>query len=505
MLQYLDLNSAYRDRKVWPKASEFAVPFSRAQTTSASTALDPVSLSAPILAWSGNALAVDGAAVIGDSLPSVIIVSPSGVSNCSDTQTMVISMLSATFQEKDNYYNGLTIELIDNSGIPTINIFRRITASHYAGTYVSGLSSYSRTEISLDISAGVYVTGLQATIRDPSDFTDTSFPVLFVPCSADFIEDAYVSYIVYNESINEYRPVLSYNSTTHCVVLDTTGATSASTGPVAGWAVDHNFSIRKQQPLAPPLGQVYPFAVSSVAGGSVVVSDASNLLSAADDAYKGMFLRVMPYQASAPNYIYNFTPAPTIDETRRIVGYSYAGSSATFLLDSPFTTAPATDSPIEVLPFSYDNVVPMSFSGSLVSQQERVCYELNLLSLIVPNKILRGVVGGFPSAYPYFYVEIANESMKGPLTYLYSNNPNCNRALFRSSVYDTNNISNTPFTHLSSDGKTSVVKFKTTDSMYVRVFFANGQSITSFGADTASPAAPDPYAQFSLLFSIKRL
>ena len=77
--------------------------------------------------------------------------------------------------------------------------------------------------------------------------------------------------------------------------------------------------------------------------------------------------------------------------------------------------------------FSYDNEVPFTYTGSLVSQQEMVCYEVELLNLILPNRTLKS--GGRSAFYPFFYVELQNisSSSAGTKNIIYSNNPNSTR------------------------------------------------------------------------------
>ncbi len=63
--QYLDINSTYRDRNVWPLPSEFDIPISQTGIKSIQDALDPVSLGSPIFSWTSNNLLIDGASSIG--------------------------------------------------------------------------------------------------------------------------------------------------------------------------------------------------------------------------------------------------------------------------------------------------------------------------------------------------------------------------------------------------------------------------------------------------------
>ena len=70
---------------------------------------------------------------------------------------------------------------------------------------------------------------------------------------------------------------------------------------------------------------------------------------------------------------------PPENEIRRVVAYDTLTSTA--IVSPPFSTAPLPNREVEILGFSYDNHNPFSYSGSVVSQQEMVCYELELLNL----------------------------------------------------------------------------------------------------------------------------
>ena len=79
----------------------------------------------------------------------------------------------------------------------------------------------------------------------------------------------------------------------------------------------------------------------------------------------------------------------------------------------------------EILLFSYDNHNPFVYTGSITSQQEVVCYQIELVDLILPNRVLNCGNGSRVAFYPYIYVEITNisGSSSGMKNCIYSNNP----------------------------------------------------------------------------------
>ena len=53
--KYFDIDSTYRNRNMWPLASQFEIPVSTLGTRPACQAVDPVCNAAPITSWTSNA------------------------------------------------------------------------------------------------------------------------------------------------------------------------------------------------------------------------------------------------------------------------------------------------------------------------------------------------------------------------------------------------------------------------------------------------------------------
>ena len=174
---------------------------------------------------------------------------------------------------------------------------------------------------------------------------------------------------------------------------------------------------------------------------------------------------------------------------------------------SPGFSYSIANQPICILQFSYDNLSPFVYTGSLVSQQEMVCYEIELLNLVLPNVTLSSGGGGRISFYPYVYVELQNvDASSGSLrNIIYSNNPNSTNMLFRCAVDDVPNPVNSTFVKIDSDGCVQTIKFKPNDNLKFSVRMSNGELFTTLDVDTVSPEQPNPLLQISALFSIKRL
>lgn len=153
---------------------------------------------------------------------------------------------------------------------------------------------------------------------------------------------------------------------------------------------------------------------------------------------------------------------------------------------------------------SAEQFSPLNYSGSIVSSDESVCYEIELVNLIFPNTFLNGLKV-LTSFYPYFLVEFSNLSYSFQNTNsLLTNNPNAQRALFPVPISDISSPIISQFLNLNCPCA-QIVKFKPNDSFHFRIFYPNGDTLTTFDKDTLLPYPPNPTVQLSAVFSIKRL
>jgi hypothetical protein len=525
--RYIELNSMYRNRNLWPLESEFEVPISQSGTKNKSNADDPVCLSTPLFSWTSNNLLVSniqtyqigGAAYIEDVTP---------IKNTTDPIILTIKIQDSSPQQLGNYYN--TLVLYDNASSQLS--LRRITNSSYLGQYSSGGSTWYRLQLTLlAYLPDFFNLGDIITISDPTDFSDPKVPLIFVPNGA-FQDNAYISYILYNETCNQYRPILRYDIATNMIQLDTSGSATSTnySGPItSSWQTTDNFSIRKEPPIVPYLGNNNPTVFNTITVGSrVITTDTSTIivtgsgLSTEYNFYKNDFLRILPFGSSrsAIDERYEYEPLPSNNQSRKIIEYEYLYDDITasyygvfkvypeFNITYPlYDTVTPKGAKIEVLSFSYDNFNPFTYTGSLVSQQNMVCYEVQLLSLILPNAVLKTGEGGRIAFYPYVYVQLSNVSASnaGNKHIIYSNNPNSTNIVFIVPIFDVQNPSNTPFVRVTGANMTQTMKFKPNDNLYFKVILTNGNSYKTVLSEKFSPSFPNPMSQISAMFSFKRI
>ena len=160
---------------------------------------------------------------------------------------------------------------------------------------------------------------------------------------------------------------------------------------------------------------------------------------------------------------------------------------------------------INISAFKNDNFTPLSYSGSMVSINEAVCYEIDLISLTLPNASL--LTGSRISFYPYVYVEFANATSPNGASreLIYSNNPSSKNALFL--VATPNQVAPllSTFVTLSGGGMSQVVKFKPNDNLRFSVYLSDGTLFKTLETDFYSPYLPSRRVQIDALFSIRRI
>jgi hypothetical protein len=161
----------------------------------------------------------------------------------------------------------------------------------------------------------------------------------------------------------------------------------------------------------------------------------------------------------------------------------------------------------EIEPFSYDNARPFNYTGSLLSNTESVCYEIELVNLIIPNTTLVSGRGGRAIFYPYFYVELKplTSAMTMSNGIICSNNPNAYKMLFRAIVNDISAPEDTPFLKIDGDGMVQTVKFNIHDSFLFSVYHSNGELLQTDILEQYSPTEPNSRCQISACFSFKRI
>lgn len=529
--RYIEIDSTYRNRKEWPNPAEFEVLISQSGRKDRFQSQDPVSLAAPLtFSWVGNSFVLGGGPII----TSTAQFSP-GIGASGDyTTTLILTSSSPDFfQQIENYYVGAI------AANTTINKASRIISYEWLG----GTGSTNTVEIKIESSIITDPTQTNTIIIvDPSDITDTQNSFIFIPNGRSGF-NAYPGYILWNETQQNYAPILSYDTITKLVKVSIDGLS---------WALTDTFSIRKEAPIVGELN-------NEVGQPSSLIFSLPPTFSSVPDAYRNFYIKVgnqiglitryvtltgnspgciddlhiyLPSNASNVNGFYNNMYLQINGEVRKIVSYTVSGVEPnivriaeissyfsgcyyvmsgdlieirTGFIVTPFDPPFTNGDKFEILPFSYDNHNPFVYTGS--AQQEICCYQIELVDLILPNKILNCGFGSRIAFYPYLYVEVTNisGSSSGTKNAIYSNNPNATSAVFRVPIYDVQNPIASAFVKLDGDGMIQTLKFKPNDSIFFSVRLPNGELFKILEPERYSPQQPNPDIQISALFGFKRV
>ena len=366
-----------------------------------------------------------------------------------------------TFMEPVHNTNASTVDGFYNGYIITDTTLgeSRLIVQYEGGTQIVTLDHpFSSTWAATDT----------YTITDPS----TAVSIHMQP-GARTVNNIYNGQMIKDETTNEYRVVVAYDGNLRTATLQTPFT--------AGWAVSDTYSVRKtmsdEQGLvvtATPLSVTLPASSSSV-----------------DNFYQGKFIY--------------FSTGAAAGEVRIIA--SYVGATRVATVSPPaLAPVPGVGDTYEILMFSRDNSQQLNYSGSVLSQQETTNYEIELVSIDVPNLPITVSHGARLAFYPYIYVELTNDTAYSGhnRNVIYSNNPNSIRSTFVASVTDVSNDLTSQFLSLSSNGMRQTMRFKPNSSLRFSVKLPDG-SLFSVGPDTVSPNEPNPDIQISAVFALRRI
>ena len=475
--RYIEFDSQYRNRNQWPKAAEFEIPISQSGTRDRFNALDPVSSAAIILHQPVSF--INTAPGSFNMTGSVSIIAAYSVTQTSDPNQIVIKTIHTTnpVQKEDNFYAGAVI----TATVSTVPQRRRITASKWL--YTDASFDYILFSLQNPFTDSAVVDGIAVTIGNPST-PDQDQPFLFIP-TGENANNFYINCIVQRVDnslvVQNTANIIAYDGLTRLAQLD---------AQFTGFNSNDSIIIRRK-----PASETG----TTQSGSSTTTFVLAATASSEPNFYVGSFIR----------FPGSLSPIPTAttngDQTRKIIKYDSVTKTVT--VSPPFLTTPSTPDIYEILPFTIDNANPFVYTGSMVSQQEMVCYEIKLVNLILPNRILSVGKGSLITFYPYVYVQLSNVSAPGAGNkhIIYSNNPNSTKALFRAPITDVPNLTSSTFIKIDGDGTVQTVKFKPNDNLYFCVTLPSGEVFETILPEFVSPRIPNVLSQVSAMFAIRRV
>jgi hypothetical protein len=459
MASYLEIDSTFRNRIRWAEPGEFEVSISASGRALGEQSSDPICISCPVNSFTGGFFDVN--TLGNENVEGIILSTGLGYANSKN----VIEFRQVAPSKLQHRYNYYKHAIFRNSAQPSQ--FGRILEYIYLGN--------GRAQVTLSDDNFQFNFGDTFFIVDPSDVSDPTSIYLFVPAGSNSRQD-YINKLIYNETLEEWRPINGYDSQT--------GILSIGGNVAFGWQRFHNYSIRATTPTF-----VFQAGMTSTDSQVVITGVAA---SSKDNMYQSWFLRI-------PQLIYSNTITSPQGEIRRIIKYDGATTTATVF--PPFTSSTTLQN-IELMQFGYDNANPLTFKFN--PSQEIPVYNIRLKRLILPNKILSIGNGGKTAFQNYFYIELSNIDTSGTnTTNIFSNNPYSYRALFRASANNINNPEDQEFVTLQGDDMTQTVRFRLDDNLKFKVSLGStGETFRTTIPDNIPPAEPDHNLQVNALFEM---
>jgi len=456
--QHIEIDSTYRNRVQFKNPSEFEIDFNTPMTEP-HLAIDPVSNEAPVKGWKNS---YNGVSYIDNKFVNVDQTSTDNLTIDIRFTTTGLRALS----EEDDYYNNIVVTFTNES--------RRIVKYKYLVTN----SGIVYAQITLDYAFSVTpLSGNTIYFNNPNILSNIP-SYIFVPGGGNY-DNTYVGYYLYDDlnTVQTYYKIVDYDSVTHRIQVDGNITT-----------LPQHLSIRKSIPT-----YRLDLGVTNITNGLIP----STMLSNINITENVKFIR----NTTSSNYgrYYKIT---SIKDNGDIV-FDFIGDDTSSTRNDIIPVNGVID--IEFLSTSYDNNHSLQFSGSIVSQTQLVCHEIELLHIILPNKVIKHHRGGRVSRHPYIYVELSNISAGQNRNNIYSNNPHARKALFKCSIKDICYPVQSPYVKLDGGGMIQTIKFKPTDQLYFKVILSDGTLFEVEDEETFSPLPPNPSIQINAMFSIRKV
>jgi hypothetical protein len=188
------------------------------------------------------------------------------------------------------------------------------------------------------------------------------------------------------------------------------------------------------------------------------------------------------------------------NEIVKVISFDSTTNVATV---SPQSAAFPVGTIVELLVQTSDNYRTLSYAGTTVGQHEQVAYDINLVSATIPNIALQNGSGGYPSDYPFLYIELYDTNYPSQNN-LFSNN-HANKSYFKVTIPTGQMIKRTEkFTKFTGDLNHKTIRFRPTSNFRIVWRLPSGEEIKFIDQDTQSPQPPNEALQTSVMFGLKR-
>lgn len=465
--RFIECYSQHRNRKQFPYPSQYIVPFS----VQPMIARDPILDGGIYFTWVSKPLVQTS-------------ILKSGTTNASPKLNISNSLKQPS---EKNYYNGYLMIVNGNGEIQ----------SRY-------ITSYDPIDVGVDLNTSFSFNNYQLKQGDSYSIFDVNTPdMIHLPIKDELSNDVYE----YSQAYNGYYIVdetLSYGSKIVARMIDYYDFEMRYCyldKPFPNeWGIEDSYTLRKTLP-----SEKWLLDKPTTRDGSYFLITLPSGAKAINNFYKGQYIYFSSNLSKNDEIIqYHY-----IYGTYFIVEYDGEKRCAKCLLNSITnevieTSYPTSGDMINIVNFARDNYCPLLYNGSMVSQNQTVCYEVMLLNLILPNVTLMS--GSRIAFYPYVYVELKNITSPSMMStqLIYSNNPESERALFIVGINDVVQPIVGRFVKLIGRMR-QTVKFKPNDALRFSVYLPDGTLFMPLRSDAFTPYEPDRTLQIEAIFSIRRL
>jgi hypothetical protein len=402
--------------------------------------------------WSGNgqSTGLNAFDPISNQIPIVQWISQNisitGTVVAQTTNNIIVSAPLNSFSKVQDYYSGAEIIV----PLPS-NLVGRVNGSKFIGQ--NGGLDY------LQITTENFKTNIIGT--NPVIKTTQIPNALFVPNGSD-LANSYVGKYLYNETKGESILITSYDSDFHRVI--------GAIPPIWNTTSDA-FSIRNQLPTVGNFSLLFPTTTTNI-----------NLTGVGVQFVPGDYIRIL-----------------ATGEIVKIVGINGSLVTVSPQLSASFPVG----TKVEICAQTSDNYKTLSYAGTTVGQHEQKAYDINLVSATIPNLLIKNGNGGYPSDYPFLYVELYDTNHPSQNS-LFSNN-HSNKSYFKVTTPTGQLVDrNEKFTKYTGDLSFKTIRFRPTSNFRVSWRLPSGEIIEFEKDDTISPYIPDDKLQTSTKFNLRR-
>ncbi len=469
------MSSEYRDRNRYPNPFHFAVGYLSSNLTNRFTATDWISDASPALNWDMEDYFVDT-----DSFTAPYFWQQPG-----EITDPVVDTTTNAFT--------VTIDPRGNASAPD-PVTNQYTNCIFH--YENGTTTFDELITSfIDDGTGFYSLTLQNSIEFVTvgsggsiSFTIQTLPLeldeVFVPNPIDIlnINNAYTALFLTEYVQEELFEIESFNASSRTFV--SSDYTLNSVGSIR----PSKFIVTKEKFLC-------TYSIQSV---DVVTNEIT--INASDNSQ--ITASMLDHQ-----YIFYF-----VDGTTGLITDAEESSGIiTLTIDSDTDLSSLTVSDLlGILFFSRDNEHPLNYESSMFEDQWQCrsqvhVYDLELLSVQIPNKLFYGHPGGFASNYPFFFVTLLNQSStQREDSVIYSNNPHASydKVTFVCPNMDISSPDFASFVKFDGGGIFSAFCIKPNDKLELIIRAPDGRILQLAEDDSNSPFLPKIFNQVSALFAV---